>query len=74
MQEIIKRAECYIKDEESNAKKRTRDAREMDPTDRGPYLSNYDCPTLKKPTQSHDALIVTNDEPRSYKTALTLLT
>jgi hypothetical protein len=35
-----------------------------------PYLSNYDCPTLKKPTQSHDALIVSNDEPKSYKTAL----
>jgi hypothetical protein len=35
MQEIIKRAECYIKGEESNAEKRTRDAREMDPTDRG---------------------------------------
>jgi hypothetical protein len=28
MQEIIKRAECYIKGEESNAEKRSRDARE----------------------------------------------
>jgi hypothetical protein len=31
MQEIIKRAECYIKGEESNAEKRPRDARERDP-------------------------------------------
>jgi hypothetical protein len=30
MQEIIKRAECYIKDEESNAEKRSRDARERE--------------------------------------------
>jgi hypothetical protein len=30
MQEIIKRAECYIKGEESNAEKRSRDARERE--------------------------------------------
>jgi hypothetical protein len=35
MQEIIKRAECYIKGEESNAEKRTRDAREREPIKQG---------------------------------------
>jgi hypothetical protein len=35
MQDIEKRAECYIKGEESNAEKRTRDARERDPMNRG---------------------------------------
>ncbi|MCI54255.1 hypothetical protein A2U01_0075504, partial [Trifolium medium] len=30
MQEIIKRASCYIKGEESNAEKRSRDAREKE--------------------------------------------
>ncbi|KAK2393494.1 hypothetical protein QL285_055433 [Trifolium repens] len=34
MQEIIKRAECYIKGEESNAEKRSRDAREREPPNR----------------------------------------
>ncbi|MCI52520.1 hypothetical protein A2U01_0073765, partial [Trifolium medium] len=33
MQEVMKRAECYIKGEESNAEKRNRDSREK-PTDR----------------------------------------
>ncbi|MCI88876.1 hypothetical protein A2U01_0110164, partial [Trifolium medium] len=31
MQEIMKRAECYIKGQESNAEKRTRDSREKPP-------------------------------------------
>ncbi|KAK2389332.1 hypothetical protein QL285_062927 [Trifolium repens] len=35
MQEIIKRAECYIKGEESNAEKRSRDAREREPLNKG---------------------------------------
>ncbi|WJX20133.1 hypothetical protein P8452_09723 [Trifolium repens] len=34
MQEIIKRAECYIKGEESNAEKRSRDAREREPSNK----------------------------------------
>ncbi|PNX91900.1 gag-pol polyprotein [Trifolium pratense] len=34
MQEINKRAECYIKGEESNAEKRQRDAKERDPASR----------------------------------------
>ncbi|WJX92616.1 hypothetical protein P8452_74233 [Trifolium repens] len=34
MQEIIKRAECYIKGEENNAEKRSRDAREREPPNR----------------------------------------
>ncbi|KAK2410564.1 hypothetical protein QL285_045924 [Trifolium repens] len=35
MQEIIKRAECYIKGEESNAEKRSRDTREREPLNKG---------------------------------------
>ncbi|KAK2415928.1 hypothetical protein QL285_038365 [Trifolium repens] len=35
MQEIIKRVECYIKGEESNAEKRSRDAREREPINKG---------------------------------------
>jgi hypothetical protein len=35
MQEIIKRVECYIKGEEINAEKRSRDAREKDPIKKG---------------------------------------
>jgi hypothetical protein len=35
MQEIIKRVECYIKGEESNAEKRSRDAKERDPINKG---------------------------------------
>ncbi|WJX58397.1 hypothetical protein P8452_43858 [Trifolium repens] len=34
MQEVIKRAECYIKGEESNAEKRSRDAREKEPSNK----------------------------------------
>ncbi|MCI97438.1 hypothetical protein A2U01_0118739, partial [Trifolium medium] len=30
MQEVTKRAECYIKGEESNAEKRSRDAKEKE--------------------------------------------
>ncbi|WJX77765.1 hypothetical protein P8452_61041 [Trifolium repens] len=35
MQEIIKRVKCYIKGEESNAEKRSRDAREREPVNKG---------------------------------------
>jgi mRNA-degrading endonuclease YafQ of YafQ-DinJ toxin-antitoxin module len=35
MQEIIKRVECYIKGEEINVEKRSRDAREKDPIKKG---------------------------------------
>jgi hypothetical protein len=35
MQEVMKRAECYIKGEESNAEKRTRDLKERIPENRG---------------------------------------
>ncbi|MCI63045.1 hypothetical protein A2U01_0084302, partial [Trifolium medium] len=35
MQEVIKRAECYIKGEESNTEKRERDARKKDYGGRG---------------------------------------
>jgi hypothetical protein len=34
MQEIIKRAACYLKVDDSNAEKRSRDARERDPINR----------------------------------------
>ncbi|KAK2442661.1 hypothetical protein QL285_013838 [Trifolium repens] len=34
MQEVIKRAECYIKGEESNAENRSRDAREKEPSNK----------------------------------------
>jgi len=39
MEEIISRAECYIKGEESNAEKRARDAKE-----KGPKRRHYDIP------------------------------
>jgi hypothetical protein len=41
MQKIIKRAECYIKGEESNAKKRSRDVRERDPTNKGNKAQDF---------------------------------
>jgi hypothetical protein len=41
MQEIIKRVEYYIKGEESNVEKRTRDAWERDPTGRGNRAPNF---------------------------------
>ncbi|KAK2392509.1 hypothetical protein QL285_065861 [Trifolium repens] len=44
MQEIIKRAECYIKGEESNAEKRSRDAREREPANK-----NYRAPETYQP-------------------------
>ncbi|MCI81949.1 hypothetical protein A2U01_0103223, partial [Trifolium medium] len=40
MQEVINRAECYIKGEESNAEKRTRDARERDSRHKGNKVSD----------------------------------
>ncbi|WJX40224.1 hypothetical protein P8452_27723 [Trifolium repens] len=52
MQEIIKRAECYIKDEESNAEKRTRGAREKDPTNRG-NRAPYFYPQRRRPLPDH---------------------
>ncbi|KAK2365190.1 hypothetical protein QL285_089970 [Trifolium repens] len=44
MQEIIKRAKCYIKGEESNAEKRSRDAREREPANK-----NYRAPETYQP-------------------------
>jgi hypothetical protein len=41
MQEIIKRAECYIKGDECNAKKRSRGARERDPINKGNRAPNF---------------------------------
>jgi len=42
MEEIISRAECYIKGEESNAEKRARDVREKGSS--GSERKNYDIP------------------------------
>ncbi|GAU10882.1 hypothetical protein TSUD_425680, partial [Trifolium subterraneum] len=40
MQEVMKRAECYIKGEESNAEKRSRDSREKPSSRRSPERYN----------------------------------
>jgi len=42
MEEIISRAECYIKGEESNAEKRAGDAKE-----KGPERKHYDIPSSR---------------------------
>jgi hypothetical protein len=52
MQEIIKRAECYIKGEESNAEKRTRDARERDPMNRVNKALDF-YPQRRRPPPDH---------------------
>jgi hypothetical protein len=49
MQEIIKRAECYIKGEESNAEKRSRDAREREPINKGNKASDFYPPRRRQP-------------------------
>lgn len=35
-----------------------------------PYLKVYDCPTINKPPHSHDALLNSIEEPKTFKTAL----
>jgi hypothetical protein len=40
MKEIIKREECYIKGEERNTEKRSKDARERDPINKGSRTTN----------------------------------
>jgi hypothetical protein len=52
MSEIIKRAECYIKGEERNAEKRTRDAREKDPTSSGNRAPDF-YPQRRRPLPDH---------------------
>jgi hypothetical protein len=52
MQEIIKSAECYIKGEESNVEKRTRDARERDPMNRGNKAPDF-YPQRRRPPPYH---------------------
>ncbi|KAK2445921.1 hypothetical protein QL285_016792 [Trifolium repens] len=49
MQEIIKRAECYIKGEESNAEKRSRDAREREPTNKSYRVPETYQPRRRQP-------------------------
>jgi protein subunit release factor B len=49
MEEIMSRAECYIKDEESNAEKKARDAKERDST-RGDKRNYYPLPTRDRGT------------------------
>jgi hypothetical protein len=49
MQEIIKRAECYIKGGESNAEKRSRDARERVPINKGNKASDFYPPRRRQP-------------------------
>ena len=34
------------------------------------YLNIYDCPTINKPPHSHDALLISIEEPKTLKTAL----
>jgi hypothetical protein len=34
------------------------------------YLRDFDCPTINKPPQSHDALLISIEEPKNLKTAL----
>jgi hypothetical protein len=34
------------------------------------YLSIYDCPTINKPSHSHDALLISIEEPKTLKTTL----
>jgi hypothetical protein len=41
MQKVMKRAECYIKGEESNAEKRSRDQRERAPESGGSRYPDY---------------------------------
>jgi hypothetical protein len=48
MQEIIKRAECYIKGEESNAEKRSRDAREREPSNKGSRAPDFYPPRRRQ--------------------------
>jgi hypothetical protein len=56
MQEIIKRAECYIKGEESNADKRSRDAREREPINKGNKVSDFYPPRRRQPDhRGHEA-------------------
>jgi hypothetical protein len=52
MQKIIKRAECYIKGDESNAEKRMRDARERDPMNRGNKAPDF-YPQRRRPPPDH---------------------
>ncbi|MCH81899.1 hypothetical protein A2U01_0002693 [Trifolium medium] len=62
MQEIMQRAECYIKGEESNAEKRSRDSREKPPDRRSPKRyqrkgnqrnSGYQGRRSGRPTNNH---------------------
>jgi hypothetical protein len=52
MQEIIKRAKCYINGEERNAEKRTRDARERDSTSRSNSAPDF-YPQQRCPIPDH---------------------
>ncbi|KAK2427055.1 hypothetical protein QL285_025661 [Trifolium repens] len=49
MQKIIKRAECYIKGEKSNAEKRSRDARERKPANKGNRAPEIYQPRRRQP-------------------------
>jgi DNA mismatch repair ATPase MutS len=49
MQEIIKRAECYIKGEENNAEKRSRDVRERDTINRHDKPPEFYPPRRRQP-------------------------
>ncbi|KAK2368694.1 hypothetical protein QL285_081871 [Trifolium repens] len=49
MQEIIKRAECYIKGDESNAEKRSRDAKEREPIHKGNRALDFYPPRRRQP-------------------------
>jgi hypothetical protein len=56
MQEIIKRAECYIKGEESNADKRSRDAREREPSNKNNKVPYTYPPRRRQPDhRGHDS-------------------
>ncbi|GAU16855.1 hypothetical protein TSUD_368040 [Trifolium subterraneum] len=67
MQEVMKRAECYIKGEESNAEKRSRDSREKPSSRSGryhqPWRSNERTyRTQEEYTQLHDSKVHVLDE------------
>jgi hypothetical protein len=55
MQEIIKRVECYIKGEESNAEKRSRDAREKEPIHKGNRSPYFYPPRRQQDYRGHAA-------------------